>query len=42
MAPTIRGLVKVHEEGAPIRPIVNRKNAPTYKVAKLLARKLHT
>ena len=41
-APTIRGLVKVHKEGAPIWPIVNWKNAPAYKLAKLLARKIHT
>jgi hypothetical protein len=40
-APTIRGLVKVHK-GAPIRPVVNWKNAPAYKLAKLLARKIHT
>jgi len=42
MAPTIRGLVKVHKEGAPIRPIVNWKNVPAYKLAKLLVRKIHT
>ena len=41
-ARTIRGLVKVHKEGAPIGPIVNWKNAPAYKLAKLLARKIHT
>jgi hypothetical protein len=22
-APTVRGLVKIHKEGAPIRPIIN-------------------
>jgi len=27
-APTIRGLVKIQKEGAPIRPIINWKNAP--------------
>jgi hypothetical protein len=27
-APTLRGLIKVHKEGAPIRPLVNWKNAP--------------
>jgi hypothetical protein len=41
-APTIRVLVKVHKEGAPIRPIINWKNAPAYKLAKLLARKMKT
>jgi hypothetical protein len=40
--PTIRGLVKGHKEGAPIRPTVNWKNAPAYKLAILLARKIHT
>jgi hypothetical protein len=42
MAPTIRGLVKIHKEGAPIRPITNWRNAPAYKLAKLLTKKLHT
>jgi hypothetical protein len=41
-APTIRGLVKVYKEGAPIKQIINWKNAPPYKLAKLLARKLKT
>ena len=40
-APNIRGLVKVNKEGAPIRPIVNWKNAPAYKLAKLMARKIN-
>ena len=35
-APTIRGLVKVHKEGVPIRPIVNWKNVPAYKLAKCI------
>jgi hypothetical protein len=39
-APTIRGLIKVHKEGAPMRQIVNWKNAPAYKLAKMLAKKL--
>jgi hypothetical protein len=42
MAPTIRGLINVHKEGAAIRPIINWKNAPAYKLAKMLAKKLHT
>jgi len=29
---TIRGLVKVYKEGAPIRPVINWKNAPEYKL----------
>jgi lauroyl/myristoyl acyltransferase len=32
--PTIKGLIKVHKLGSPIRPIVNWCNAPAYKVAK--------
>jgi small-conductance mechanosensitive channel len=40
-SPTIRGLLKVHKEGAPIRPIVNWKNAPAYKLAKMLVRNIH-
>jgi hypothetical protein len=39
-APTIRGLIKIHKPNAPIRPIVNGKQAPTYKIAKLLVKKL--
>ena len=31
------GLIKVHKEGTPIRPVVNFKNAPSYKLAKMLA-----
>ena len=40
--PTIRGLLKVNKEGALLMPIVNCKNAPAYKLAKLLARTIHT
>jgi len=40
--PTIRGLVKIHKETAPIRPVINWKNAPAYKVAKVLVKKLKT
>ena len=36
-APTIRGLIKIHKTDQPIRPIVNWRNAPAYKLAKLLA-----
>jgi hypothetical protein len=31
--------VKIHKEDCPIRPIINWKNAPAYKVAKMLAKK---
>jgi len=38
--PTIRGLVKIHMEDCPIKPTVNWKNAPAYKLAKMLSKKL--
>jgi hypothetical protein len=41
-APKIRGLIKIHKPGMPIRPIVNFINAPSYKLAKLLTNKLKT
>jgi hypothetical protein len=40
--PTIRGLIKVHKEGSPIRPIVNWTNTPAYKIIKLIVKKLET
>ena len=39
-APTIKGLIKIHKPQHPIRPIVNWKNAPAYKLAKLFSDKL--
>jgi hypothetical protein len=39
-APNIRGLIKIHKQEAPIRPVVNWTNAPAYKVAKLLTKTL--
>jgi len=42
MAPAIRDLVKIDKEDAPIRPITNWRNAPSYKLAKMLTNKLHT
>jgi hypothetical protein len=41
-APNIRGLIKIHKLEAPIRPIVNWKNAPAYTLAKLLTKILQT
>jgi hypothetical protein len=35
-APTIRGLMKIHKNHCPIRPVINWNNAPTYKLARLL------
>jgi hypothetical protein len=40
--PTIWGLVKIHKESSPIRPVINWKNGQAYKVTKLLATKLQT
>jgi len=39
-APTMRGLIKVHKEGAPIRPVINWRNALGYKLAKMLVKVL--
>jgi len=41
MAPTIRGLV-VTQRRRIIRPITNWRNAPTYKLSKMLTKNLHT
>ena len=41
-APKIRGLIKIHKEDSPIRPIVNWKNSPAYKLARSLVKKLQT
>jgi hypothetical protein len=35
--PKIRGLVKVHKPSTPIRPIINWRNAPSYKVSQHLS-----
>ena len=35
-APTIKGLIKIHKPGHPVRPIVNWRNTPAYKLARLL------
>jgi len=33
--PSLRGLIKVHKTNTPIRPTVNFKNAPSYKLSKM-------
>jgi hypothetical protein len=38
--PMIRGLIKISKEDSPIIPIVNWKNAPAYRLAKMLSKKL--
>jgi hypothetical protein len=40
-APTIRGLIKIHKSDMPIRPVVNWKNAPAYKLSRLLTSKIN-
>ena len=32
--PAIRGLIKIHKENSPIRPIINWRGAPAYKMPK--------
>jgi hypothetical protein len=38
--PSISGPLIIHKPDSPIRPIVNWKEAPAYKIAKLLSKKL--
>jgi hypothetical protein len=40
--PRMRGLIKIHKTEFPIRPVVNWKNAPAYKLATKLVEVLHT
>jgi len=40
--PLLRGLLKIHKEGTPICPVVNLRNAPSYKLAKMLTDILNT
>ena len=40
--PNIRGLVKIHKQGAAIRPVINRTEAPACKLAKQLVKTLET
>jgi len=39
-APTIKGLIKLHKQDQPIRPVVNWRNAPAYKLAQLFTKKV--
>jgi len=38
--PMIRGLIKIHKTDSPVRPIINWKNAPAYKLATKLSNEL--
>jgi hypothetical protein len=40
--PTIRSLIKTHKIEAPIRPIVNWRKAPAYKLPKMFSEKVKT
>jgi len=39
--PDLRAQIKLHKPSQPIRPVVNNRNAPAYKIAKLLVNKLN-
>jgi transposase-like protein len=41
-APVIRGLPKIHKDNIPIRPVINWKQAPAYKLAKFSSQLLQT
>ena len=36
----LNSLIKIHKLCEPIRPLINFKKAPTYKIAKIIAQKL--
>jgi hypothetical protein len=40
-APNLYATIKLHKENKPIRPIINWKNAPAYKIAKQVSKTLH-
>jgi hypothetical protein len=39
--PSIKGLIKIHKPDQPIRPEVNWRNAPAYKLSKLFTKKVN-
>jgi hypothetical protein len=41
-APTMRGLIKLHKENTPVRPVLNCRNAPGYKLAKKMVKILNS
>jgi len=41
-APSIKGLIKLHKPEHPIRPVVNRTEAHTYKLARLFTQKIRS
>ena len=40
LVPRIYGLLKIHKQGTPLRPIINTIGSPTYNLAKYLAKLL--
>jgi hypothetical protein len=40
-APSLHGTIKLHKPNTPIRPKINRKNAPAYELVKKLTKALH-
>jgi len=40
-APSIKSLIKIYKPDQPIRPIVNWRNAPVYRLSKLCTEKVH-
>jgi len=40
--PMLRGVIKIRTDNTPIRPVVNWKNAPTYKLTKLISENIKT
>jgi hypothetical protein len=40
-APYIKGLIKLHKSGQPIRPVVNWCSAPAYKLSQLFTQKIN-
>jgi len=41
MAPKLNALIKTHKEDKPLRPVINNIQAPSYKLAKYLSKKLN-
>ena len=41
-APSIKGLIKLHNPGQPIRPVVNWRNAPAYKLSRLFTQTINS
>ena len=39
--PSIKGLIKLQKPDQPIRPVVNWRNAPAYKLSKLFTNKIN-